>query len=370
MNLLEFADRAQLGPSFQLDVVGRNRLWEDAYRVIGNESRTDPTIAAVLSQILLRTPQFTRRFARPRQLQLPYADSREVMLIPRSTWGDYVLLLADDSFPETLGQQIFYLDPEDLLPGLFQLRQDSAIAGRELAIAVAGSHVPNIQARRLLDVYANMSAKDLGFLPSFLVYFVRRPRRLLTSAPIPGWKIQTATAKSWTTAGCRVRHADGRIGVTSAHHFFVPASGERIAVTVGSLHGVVVEQDLMSDSVFIEVAAGVPLSTMRGAKGWLQGIAPRLNDEAEFDGATTGRTVKTAVSALDPGVTTYSQFRQARVYTPPVTNPGDSGAALVETSSDQIVGFAHERTESGALVEWSSWIWADSVFQALNVQPY
>jgi hypothetical protein len=140
-------------------------------------------------------------------------------------------------------------------------------------------------------------------------------------------------------------------------------------VNVGPLQGVVAEEDLMTDSVFITVAGGIPLTTVRGAKGWLQGVTPRLDDDAEFDGATSGRTIKTAVSGADPGVTTYSEFRQARVYTPPVTNPGDSGAALVETSSDRIMGFAHERTAPGARIEWSSWIWADSVFKALNIKP-
>jgi hypothetical protein len=79
--------------------------------------------------------------------------------------------------------------------------------------------------------------------------------------------------------------------------------------------------------------------------------------------------MRTVIQSHDPGVWWYSPIRQPRVYTPAVTNPGDSGAALIEDSSDLVAGFAHERTEAGAQLEWSSWIWADAVFTALNVQP-
>ena len=142
-----------------------------------------------------------------------------------------------------------------------------------------------------------------------------------------------------------------------------------LSVTVGAIPGIVAGEDSVTDSVFIYIASGVPLAAARGAKGWLQGIAPRIGDVAVFDGATSAATTTTAVMGSDPGVASYSPYRQARVYTPPVTNPGDSGAALVEMSTDLVVGFAHERTEAGAFIEWSSWIWADSVFTALNVKP-
>jgi hypothetical protein len=87
-----------------------------------------------------------------------------------------------------------------------------------------------------------------------------------------------------------------------------------------------------------------------------------------FDGATSQHVV-TAVQAQDPGLTHFSPTSQSRVYTPAVTNPGDSGAALVEESTDLVIGFAKDRTEAGASIEWSSWVWADSVFAALDVQP-
>jgi hypothetical protein len=359
MNLLEFADKVPLGPSFSNIAIRENRLWGDVYQVIGNESRTDPTVAAILSQIVLDTPQFTQKLLQ-RRLTPAHAGSREVMVLPRSAWGEYVLLVADDDLPEAMSTEVLVLDLDSVQHGLHQWRHRTA-GDRH---AKFDSHVAP-----LFEVYQHLSEEHLPTIQSFAVYFVRRPRRVLTSAPIPGWKIQSIGIKGWTTAGCRVQHADGRTGVTSARHFFPGAAAYGTAVTVGTLHGIVAEEDSMSDSVFIHIASGVALSGARGAKGWLQRVAPRVGDTAEFDGATAARTVKTAVSATDPGVVSYSPYRQARVYTAPVTNPGDSGAALVESTSDLVVGFAHERTEAGALVEWSSWIWADSVFKALNVRP-
>ena len=59
---------------------------------------------------------------------------------------------------------------------------------------------------------------------------------------------------------------------------------------------------------------------------------------------------------------------QLKVLTRADTNPGDSGAALLD-SQDQVLGFAFYRTGLGAPIEFSAWIWAETVFNAhgLNV---
>jgi hypothetical protein len=359
MNLPEFADQVSLGPSLSDIAVRQNRFWGTVHQILGSESRTDLTLAAILSQIVLDTPQFTQKLLQ-RGLSPADTTGREIMVIPRSAWGEYVLLVTDDHLPESSSAEVLALDRDSVRQGVRRW-QDGWVADRRARFGRRLSP--------LFEIYQNLSEDDLPLMQGFTLYFVRRPRRVLTNSPIPGWKIQSHGINGWTTAGCRVTHADGRTGVTSARHFFPRAAARGTAVTVGTLQGVVAEEDRMSDSVFIHIPSGVTLSGARGAKGWLQGVAPRVGDTAEFDGATAARTVKTAVSATDPGIASYSPHRQARVYTAPVTNPGDSGAALVESTSDLVIGFAHERTEAGALVEWSSWIWADSVFQALNVQP-
>jgi hypothetical protein len=357
MNLSEFANQSAIEPSISSSLLRQTPFWERAYKEIGNESRTDPTVAAVFSQIAMDTPRFDELLA-ANGLNPADRDSRECMVVPRFTWGEYVLIVADDRATPVAKPSLMILDPPSLQQGLERWRM------RE-----ARDRDDNVQRPRLLEVYRSLSTNDLASLQALAVYFVQRPRRIRTSAPIPGVRVTSAGLQGWTTAGCRVRHKDGREGVTSSRHLYPGMYATGISVTVGTQPGVVAEEDTMSDSVFIHVPSGVPLSSARGAKGWLQGVTPTVGNPSEFDGATSAVTVKTAVSGSDPGVASYSPYRQARVYTAPVTNPGDSGSALVETGSDHIIGFAHERTEAGALVEWSSWIWADSVFQALNVRP-
>src|SRR5712671_6878233 len=95
MTLQDFADQVALLPSLTGGSIRQNLLWADAYQVLGNETRTDPTVAAVLSQIVLLTPDFSRALG-DRGLDLRNPTSQEIMLLPRSVWGEYVLLVADD----------------------------------------------------------------------------------------------------------------------------------------------------------------------------------------------------------------------------------------------------------------------------------
>ena len=64
-----------------------------------------------------------------------------------------------------------------------------------------------------------------------------------------------------------------------------------ISVTVGAIqvHCSVVRTH-SATLVFIHIPSEVPLAAARGAKGWLQGIAPRNGDVAVFDGATSAVT--------------------------------------------------------------------------------
>jgi len=358
MTLRDFADQVALPPSLTGASLRENRLWADAYEVIGNETRTDPTVAAVLSQIVLLTHEFSRALGN-RGLDVRNPTSQEIMLLQRSVWGEYVLVVADDRLADMESSQVLFLSSDSLREGLRRWKQSSP----------GGRQVLDKEASQLGRVYYHVSADDLASLQTFNVYFIRRPKRIPTSAPVPGWKVQSAGINGWVTAGCRVQHANGGTGVTSVRHFFPTSTAVGTTVKVGASQGIVEDEDPISDSVFIRLESGVPLAASRGAKGWLKGIAPRVGEVTVFDGATSGVTTPTAVMASDPGVASYSPYRQARVYTPPVTNPGDSGAALVENSTDLVVGFAHERTEAGAFIEWSSWIWADSVFTALNVEP-
>src|SRR6266478_7391135 len=108
MNLRDFADQVTLLPSLTGGSVRQNRLWTEAFQVLGNETRTDPTVAAVLSQIVLLTPDFSRAFG-DRGLDLRKPTSQEIMLLQRSVWGEYVLVVADDRLADMESSQVLFL---------------------------------------------------------------------------------------------------------------------------------------------------------------------------------------------------------------------------------------------------------------------
>jgi len=97
MDLRSFADSIN-EPSLIIDSGTAPRLWEAAYDEIGNEWRTDSTVASVLSQMVQLTDEFEDRLLRsgidPRDKR-----SHEVMLIGRSNGQEYILLVVADSIP-------------------------------------------------------------------------------------------------------------------------------------------------------------------------------------------------------------------------------------------------------------------------------
>jgi len=254
MTLQDFADQVALLPSLTGGSIRQNLLWTDAYQVLGNETRTDPTVAAVLSQIVLLTPDFSRALG-DRGLDLRNPTSQEIMLLPRSVWGEYVLLVADDRLADAESSQVLFLSSDSLREGLRRWKQSS----RDTRQIIDNT------ASQLGHAYEHVSEDDLASLQTFSVYFIRRTKRIRTSAPVPEWKIQSAGINGRVTAGCRVQHANGRAGVTSARHFF-PSIAMGITVTVGAIQGIVAGEDSVSDSVFI-IASGVPQAADRGAKG-------------------------------------------------------------------------------------------------------
>jgi hypothetical protein len=349
-------------------------LWNRVHRILRSEQRTDPYVAAILAQILMLSDEFDDALLR-RGLDPRDKSGRDTILIARENYGGFVLLVADVSLvgvpePEeesvTVGRAAF-----SRALGRWRLLMDARIGrpGRE--------EPRGAESRDLEKLTAFLTDRDFDTLAlaSCSVMFVERPRMIVSSCPSPAWCVVpmwpvVVTPAGIATAGCLVQHDDGRWGVTSVRHLFTavtPIVGTH--VTVDGLPGIVAAEDAVTDSVFIEMPNRPSPANAFGTGGYLSGIAPRMLQSTQFDGATSGLQ-STAINGMDPTVTWVSPISQTKVYTPAVTNPGDSGAALVEQGgTDQIIAFAHERTPPGAPVEWSTWIWAASVFSALKVKP-
>jgi hypothetical protein len=168
-----------------------------------------------------------------------------------------------------------------------------------------------------------------------------------------------------STAGAVVRDAKGRPGVTAALHGI---NGKTSALCIGNAvevdgkAGTVRDADLVSDSCFIEID---PLpGPHRTTAGPLRGVSPRQYETVSFTGPKSA-SAKAVVQGWSPDIPLVMSNNQLKVFTDNVANPGDSGAALLD-SNGQILGFCFYRSNT-APPYYSAWMWADSVFTALKL---
>lgn len=180
-----------------------------------------------------------------------------------------------------------------------------------------------------------------------------------TSVPSP--HVPVSSAGNLSTAGVYVQDAMHRIGVTAAEHAAPPGS----PVTVDGLLGSIISRDALTDSCFIHVLQLVPRPIP--SHGPLR-LAPRQHETVTFEGAAT-RSGKAQIVAWNYELPSIDPNLQQTVRTDQVTSQGDSGAALLD-STGYIVGFAHSRSSTTGGPTYSSWIWADAVFQKHGLTPY
>jgi hypothetical protein len=164
-----------------------------------------------------------------------------------------------------------------------------------------------------------------------------------------------------SSAGVVAKDKAGRQGVTAALH----SVGHATVARVDGQSGHVVTTHEISDSCFIELST-LPSVGSKGSKGTLAGILPRGAQKASFDGFNS-RHVDTTINAWSPELPDVHTYDRTKVYTKKDSDPGDSGTALI-TDDDYIAGFAFERSKMGSAFEYSSWIWADLVLQALQLE--
>jgi hypothetical protein len=177
----------------------------------------------------------------------------------------------------------------------------------------------------------------------------------------------TSTGHVSATIGVISTNQDGNEGVTVARHAInqaiVPG---KTTIWVEEKTGVVVSEDLPSDSCFVEVT--VPNGNFHHQKldGTLANRSPTQNESVHFRGISN-KTIETAVMSWTLDLFSLSKFTQKKVFTPAVTDWGDSGTVLIN-DENKAIGFAFERTALEEKISWSSWIWADSVFRAHQLQ--
>jgi hypothetical protein len=298
-----------------------------------------------------------------------FVGSNSLLTIARQLdIGDFRTLLA--------GQKIVVPRPDPPRPSRFdllilvqsQLQTSHMIVAPSIDEVLDGWSAWNGRTASTLSDFHNpgLAAEALDQGQPFGLVIASAPQtELLSCVPSPSCQVLSGGHSS--SAGVVAKHSNLRRGVTAALHAIDTTKG----VNVNGQAGTILATDMISDSCFIELPT-VPAVGIKGSNGRLVGLLPRGNEHASFNGITSGlrNAVVTGWSLELPNVQTYNQLK---VYTTPETNHGDSGTALItDPPDDRIVGFAFERTVPvgipGAQIDYSSWIWADLVKQALQIE--
>jgi hypothetical protein len=190
------------------------------------------------------------------------------------------------------------------------------------------------------------------------------PRMVPLCVPRPPFDIDGPDEKI-STAGALVRDAEGRIGVTACFH---GTGTVGTTVRLGSNECQVALATELHDTVFLLLPDRLNLPELYATKGPLADRPPWETEKVVFWGRTSGERTTTVVS-VDRGLPTIRPGKQMCVQTRPDTEEGDSGAALVN-QSDNLVGFAFQRTAYGEPLEFTDWIWAAAALQALGLNAF
>jgi hypothetical protein len=169
-------------------------------------------------------------------------------------------------------------------------------------------------------------------------------------------------------AGIYTKNSQGIFGVTICLHCFPNLYVEvgKTKVNINGIIGTVISVHNISDSCFVQLdASEAQITDLLSANGPLQGTTPREFEKCYFMNKEGDKT-NTNVIGWSPDIMYFDPYNQVKVLTNPITNPGDSGSALID-SSENILGFSFYRTEINAVKEFSAWIWAASVFKAHNL---
>jgi hypothetical protein len=316
---------------------------------IGNESRTLDAISTLSIEALLYyleerwgfttdSSAFGRRFLAVAGLP----DDPPTLLVLDPT-------LSDVSLSRRLTDEV-NIEPEGLVSAFQRLRRVVRQSADD-ALAV-------VMADESFD-----AAIDLLWISQPEIILTCRPRMVPLCAPSPHVPVHRGTEVS--SVGVFCRDADGALGVTACLHGTGPVG---TPVTVGGISSSVKRADTVQDIVFIPIDEDYAIPSLCGRAGVRSASAPSEAEKVSFEGAGTRTKVNTRVAGHDAGILRKRRTVQLRVQTPPDTNNGDSGAALID-ADDRVVGFGFERTGVGEYPEFTDWIWADNALAALGLNP-
>jgi hypothetical protein len=208
---------------------------------------------------------------------------------------------------------------------------------------------------------------ELLYITQPEILLTRRPRMIPLGVPSPHLKIKRDDGYI-STAGILCHDHLGEFGITACLHGTGP---EGTPVRVGSYPSRVKRASSIQDLVFIPIEISQlrigPMMSLVGLQGVKKDREPAKADRVYFDGATN-HNCTTRIYGTDNGLLRARPTVQLKLQTEPDTDQGDSGCSLLD-ESDQVLGFAFERTAYDDYPQFTDWIWAANALRALNLTP-
>ncbi|MBW2599883.1 MAG: hypothetical protein JRC60_07395 [Deltaproteobacteria bacterium] len=324
--------------------------------IVQNEDRTTALVANTFWQSYLNSDAFARDAMK---LGIDPAATllHEALVVPHGV-NRYSLLLTAPNV--TYGEPRTYIVDVDS----YCLREgwQRAMEKRVKKLESVGKEFRPFQMLSYFRLEDRVASEAMQGQP-FTVVAVNTYKDELTSVPSPiaSVSISGSAGPGSSTAGAVVQDHAHRAGVTAAAHAIPKNASISIAGQGASL---VSRDDIYTDSCFLEVN---PPPQAKPTNGPLT-LAPRSNEPVFFEGMTSG-SQSTRVVAYNHELPYLDPYLQQTVRTEQVTALGDSGSALLDTN-DYIIGFAYSRSGPQAPAPYSSWIWANAVFNKHNLSVY
>ncbi|MRG48571.1 hypothetical protein GFS24_25870 [Chitinophaga sp. SYP-B3965] len=317
--------------------------------IIRNEGKTENLLASFFWQIMIRA------------MGIPI--DAEMYVVPHGNAQYSLVLFGPNEMEPRSISLVDETDKEDLLEGYalwrHQMQNDLKQVDNTGYLQEIISQVDEDYA---IEINRKMNMQMIFATKPEIVY----TDTLLTTLGSPCPVVTAAIGgKPLSTAGIFTSDNQGRFGATVAWHSVKDILINTTQIYINDESAQIVSTDQISDSCFAVFDQPVVKSAFNNIGGTLSGLCPRPYDPVTFQGITSGFK-QTIITGLSPDIPCVLPYSQLKVMTAPETNPGDSGAALIDRDG-KVMGFSFYRTAINQQPEYSCWIWADSVYKAHNL---
>jgi hypothetical protein len=327
------------------------------YDVLRNETLTQPFLATLFWHTFVRTRWFGAALGR---VGVSGMGQFERIVVPHAGGDRYDLVVLVPGYEGEAVPVLAEADPSDLALGV------SPGPARSLARSIRGTDPgfgrrPPPEYQELLSqaVAEVAQAQEFGLVvaPAPEVEF------LGGVAAQPSVPVYEADGTTLAASVGVFQRDGGRVLATTALH----AVKSRQTVPVGTGTGTVLRRDPVTDSCLLELDHDPFPGAGYGLNGCSRTRPPRQYIQTAFEGAGSGAQKTTTLHGFDESILDVQPFLATKLYTHPDTVPGDSGSALVEPSSDEVLGFAAYRSSMTSAQRFSAWVWAEQVYDALSL---